>query len=75
MHGMSTPDDNSCDATTAGGNVLITLDFQVLIRATTRIDFDDSPFGEKPVLREFDLLAPPLVEGVGNFRGGELEGD
>ncbi|MCZ6670121.1 MAG: hypothetical protein O6947_03750, partial [Acidobacteria bacterium] len=47
--------DNSCDATTPapGGDVLITLDFQILGRATTRIDFAKSPSGEEPVLEEF----------------------
>ena len=67
--------DNSCDATTPapGGDVLITLDFQILGQGSTRIDFADGPSGEEPVLEEFDTT--PLVQGTGNFLGGELEGN
>ncbi len=68
--------DNSCDATTPapGGDVLITLDFQILRRGTTRIDFADSTAlpPEEPVLEEFDPT--PLVQGTGNFIGGDLSG-
>ncbi len=68
--------DNSCDATTPapGGDILITLDFQILGRGTTRIDFADSTAlpPEEPVLEEFDTT--PLVQGTGNFFGGSLSG-
>ena len=72
--------NNSCDATdpppAPGGHILITLDFQILGRGTTQIDFADSTAlpPEEPVIEEFDTNAPKLVEGTGNFFGGNLSG-